>query len=93
MTFCIFRGSEEASTTTSGNIGNRILSTFLNELDGVGTEAIVETDGGTTTAGAGTTQGGEQVVFVIVSCADISQLDEALIRPGYDFCCLLLLFY
>jgi SpoVK/Ycf46/Vps4 family AAA+-type ATPase len=73
------RGSEDSSTTSSGNIGNRILSTFLNELDGIGSELAVKEG---TTGKPGSREGDEQIVFVVVSCSDVQQLDEALVRPG-----------
>lgn len=78
--------------TSGGNIGNRILSTFLNELDGIGSEANVHGDGdnhrsSNSSAIRGGSTGGndadEHVVFVVVSCSDIEKLDEALVRPGY----------
>lgn len=77
----ICRGVDDASSTTShGNIGNRILSTFLNELDGVGSHSIKGLDDAASMVQSDTD---EQVVFVAVSCSDIEKLDEALIRPGY----------
>lgn len=73
------RGSEDSSITSSGNIGNRILSTFLNELDGIGSELAVNEG---TASKPGSREGDEQIVFVVVSCSDVQQLDEALVRPG-----------
>jgi SpoVK/Ycf46/Vps4 family AAA+-type ATPase len=52
---------------TSSGLHGRILSTFLNELDGV--------------AGGGT-GGFESSVLVLAACSDLSTLDEALLRPG-----------
>lgn len=45
----------------------RVLSTFLNELDGV------------TSAND---KGFENSVMVLAACADVATLDEALVRPG-----------
>lgn len=47
-------------------MNSRVLSTFLNELDGITTENNDEEGG----------------VLVVVTCSSISLLDDALIRPG-----------
>ena len=60
----VCRGGDDDS---SGGVHNRILSTFLNELDGV-----VGRDPG----------GFESAVLVLAACSDVSVLDEALVRPG-----------
>jgi SpoVK/Ycf46/Vps4 family AAA+-type ATPase len=64
-------GDSHSMSATSGNIGNRILSTFLNELDGVTGERnhqyVISND---------------SQVFVIAACSSLELLDEALIRPG-----------
>lgn len=44
----------------------RVLSTFLNELDGVVAQEA----------------GFENTVMVLAACGDIAALDEALLRPG-----------
>lgn len=60
------RGRGEGGGDTG--LQGRVLSTFLNELDGV-------------SGGAGT--GGEvSDILVVVACSDLEQLDEALLRPG-----------
>lgn len=82
----IYRSAADAGdSSTSSGLHGRILSTFLNELDG-----IVSSGGG---GGNGNndnddSEGGEnreQVspqVLVIAACHDIANLDEALVRPG-----------
>ena len=48
-----------------------MLSTFLNELDGIATTSP--------STGA---RDGSSAIFVLAACADISSLDKALCRPG-----------
>lgn len=50
----------------ANSLNTRILSTFLNELDGI----------------ASTDQAFSNNIVVIVACVDIKTLDDALIRPG-----------
>ncbi len=57
------------------NIHNRILSTFLNELDGVSVPTNVQNNHDKKISL-------ETTVFVLAACKDIKLLDEALIRPG-----------
>lgn len=59
--------------STSNGLHGRILSTFLNELDGIisGPQE-----------GGGRDEGSQQVL-VIAACQDVTHLDEALVRPGY----------
>jgi SpoVK/Ycf46/Vps4 family AAA+-type ATPase len=65
--------SDDAST--SNGLHGRILSTFLNELDGI----VVTSKAGE----GGPANGSEaQQVLVIAACRDLTALDEALIRPG-----------
>ena len=45
----------------------RVLSTFLNELDGV----------------VARESGPESAVLVLAACSEVEALDEALLRPGY----------
>eukprot|EP01031_Cornospumella_fuschlensis_P027457 gene27457-33160_t len=65
---------------TSSNLHNRILSTFLNELDGIvshtSQKAYNDQREGVKS------QRYEDVVLVVVVCRDVNMLDEALIRPG-----------
>lgn len=60
------RGSADAEEGGSG-LQNRVLSTLLNELDGVL---------------SGGSDADSDCVFVLAACRDLSQLDEALLRPG-----------
>ena len=55
-----------AEDSNDGGVGTRVLSTFLNELDGI--------------AGGGKQSRGD--VLVIVACSSVSNLDGALTRPG-----------
>eukprot|EP01039_Chlorochromonas_danica_P001431 gene1431-1555_t len=64
------RGMQEGSTESShGSVQNRILSTFLNELDGVFSASNKMNEK-------------EDIVFVLIACKELDNLDEALIRPG-----------
>lgn len=58
---------------TSSNLHNRVLSTFLNELDGILSHAGQH---------AARRAAYEDVVLVVVVCRDQNMLDEALVRPG-----------
>ena len=65
---------DDQEESSHGNIYNRILSTFLNELDGISVPSS-----------SGASSGGNvehQFVFVIVACKSLDNLDDALIRPG-----------
>jgi SpoVK/Ycf46/Vps4 family AAA+-type ATPase len=57
----------DASSTDSG-VAGRVLSTFLNELDGI------------SPAGGSASVNGD--VLVIVACLNAGNLDPALVRPG-----------
>lgn len=61
-------GNDDSGGSSHGNIYNRILSTFLNELDGI--------------AVANSSSSLSSFVLVIVACKSLDILDEALIRPG-----------
>lgn len=67
---------------TSNGLHGRILSTFLNELDGIlGTgDGVGVGNGDAAVDSTARTEGCR--VLVIVACQDISSLDEALVRPG-----------
>lgn len=81
------RSAGDGDGSTSNGLHGRILSTFLNELDG-----IMSTGGGSNGDGKGNSSGGatagsasrgpESQILVIAACQDLSNLDEALIRPG-----------
>lgn len=60
-------GEDSSSGGMDGGVGSRILSTFLNELDGI-------------SGNAGVNGGGD--VLVIVACSDVNNLDAAIVRPG-----------
>jgi SpoVK/Ycf46/Vps4 family AAA+-type ATPase len=64
------REISDQNSDGTGSVYNRILSTFLNELDGI--------------CNRGDSSGSsfEREVLVVTACLDITQLDEALIRPG-----------
>jgi SpoVK/Ycf46/Vps4 family AAA+-type ATPase len=70
------RSNAETAESGHGSLHNRILSTFLNELDGISASSpdIVDLHQKRTSI--------ESTVFVLAACKDLSQLDEALIRPG-----------
>jgi transitional endoplasmic reticulum ATPase len=55
------------------DLNSRVLSTFLNELDGIT---------GQKDSGGSTNDNNEGGVLVVVTCSSLSILDEALIRPG-----------
>lgn len=81
---CIFRSAADAGdSSTSSGLHGRILSTFLNELDG-----IVSSGGGNGSSDNDDSEGGQNreqgspQVLVIAACQDIANLDEALVRPG-----------
>lgn len=63
--------ADEGDHASSSGLHGRILSTFLNELDGI------------VSSGGGSGDLGSQQVLVIAACQDIQQLDEALVRPGW----------
>lgn len=66
----VHSGMQEGSVESShGSVQNRILSTFLNELDGVFSSSNKMNEK-------------EDVVFVLIACKELDNLDEALIRPG-----------
>lgn len=65
----VARGLDDNEGSSHGNLQNRVLSTFLNELDGV----LSSTTPATIV---------EDLVFVVVACKDIDALDAALLRPG-----------
>ena len=79
-----------AEADASSNIQSRILSTFLNELDGIVglVGASSSTDNSNSCTGTEDDGGGkgyhryESRVLVIIACQNIDSLDEALIRPG-----------
>ena len=54
---------------SDGGVGTRVLSTFLNELDGISNKSR-----------SGASKIGD--VLVIVACSKVASLDEALTRPG-----------
>jgi len=58
---------DQSSSDAGHSLQNRVLSTFLNEMDG-----IVSLD-------TGSTEGG---VLVLAACNDIDIIDEGLLRPG-----------
>ncbi len=60
--------SMEGGGSSGGNLNARILSTFLNEMDGVTSE--------------NQSKDSESNVIIVVACQDISKLDDALVRPG-----------
>ena len=57
--------------SSHGSLQNRVLSTFLNELDGI---SVSSNEVGKSVE--------DSAVFVLAACKDLSNLDEALIRPG-----------
>ena len=69
------KGDSEGGGETSNGLHGRILSTFLNELDGI----MSATTSTSSDSGGG---GGGQPVLVIAACQDVGNLDEALVRPG-----------
>lgn len=77
-----------AEADASSNIQSRILSTFLNELDGIVGLVGANSSTGNSSSCTGTEDGGggyhryESRVLVIIACQNIDSLDEALIRPG-----------
>ena len=78
-----------AEADASSNIQSRILSTFLNELDGIVGLVGASSSTGNSRSCTGTDDGGgqgyhryESRVLVIIACQNIDSLDEALIRPG-----------
>lgn len=69
------RSAADASdSSTSNGLHGRILSTFLNELDGIVSGPK---------SGEGSRDEGSQQVLVIAACQNVAHLDEALVRPGY----------
>ena len=74
---------DEADSTSSSGLHGRVLSTFLNELDG-----IMGNGNSNSIASASDSSNGDRenenddTVLVIAACQDISGLDEALLRPG-----------
>lgn len=71
VAYVLFRSMDGGdSNGTDSGVGSRVLSTFLNELDG-----ISGSSGSTQTSASGD-------VLVIVSCSDVNNLDSAIIRPG-----------
>jgi SpoVK/Ycf46/Vps4 family AAA+-type ATPase len=65
------RSLNSSETGSHGNIYNRILSTFLNELDGISVAGSTSDD-----------IEHSNTVIVIATCKSLESLDEALIRPG-----------
>jgi SpoVK/Ycf46/Vps4 family AAA+-type ATPase len=71
-----FSEDDDSEGGSHGNIYNRILSTFLNELDGISVPS-------TSVSSSSTSSSLENnYVFVIVACKSLHNLDDALIRPG-----------
>ena len=56
----------------TSNLYGRILSTFLNELDGISSGTFFDAEDSTANA----------QVLILVACASLDSLDEALLRPG-----------
>jgi len=87
ITLSIYCRSAEADA--SSNIQSRILSTFLNELDGIVGLVGASSSTDNSNSCTGTEDGGgkgyhryESRILVIIACQNIDSLDEALIRPG-----------
>jgi len=72
--FCRSTGEGSGDGGGTGTLQTRVLSTFLNELDGI----LSHGTGGTDSAGGGTEDG----IIVLAACNDLDVLDEALLRPG-----------
>jgi len=67
----------------SSNIQSRILSTFLNELDGIVGLGASSDRSNSGSSSSRRDDGNESRVLVIIACQSIDRLDEALIRPGW----------
>ncbi len=63
-------GSSTLSDSSHSSLQNRVLSTLLNELDGVLSSTI------------DACSRVEDLVFVLAACKEVESLDEALLRPG-----------
>ena len=72
------RGQDGGGTGLQG----RVLSTFLNELDGVCSGGAAGGGGHGDLGDGGEEGGGGGDILVVVACNDLSLLDEALLRPG-----------
>eukprot|EP01032_Pedospumella_encystans_P013211 gene13211-15223_t len=77
------RSAADASdSSTSSGLHGRILSTFLNELDGIVSSGSNNNSDNDIEDGEQGKEQGSQQVLVIAACQDIANLDEALVRPG-----------
>lgn len=77
------RSAADASdSSTSSGLHGRILSTFLNELDGIVSSGSNNNDNHSDKEGGQDNEQGSPQVLVIAACQDIANLDEALVRPG-----------
>lgn len=66
-----YRGADDHDSSSSGgSIGNRVLSTFLNELDGI------------SSLPSSSSHEAAYTIFVVAACTSLDHLDEALLRPG-----------
>lgn len=75
---CYCSRSNGNSSIGSMGVQNRVLSTFLNELDGIigGKSNSIDSSSGAFG------ECGVPPVLVIVACAKLETMDEALLRPG-----------
>ena len=71
-------GAEGVGEGSTHDMEARVLSTFLNELDGVAAGA----QSGNVLTWSGEQAVAEESLVVIVACNHLSSLDDALIRPG-----------
>jgi SpoVK/Ycf46/Vps4 family AAA+-type ATPase len=71
-----FSEDDDNESGSHGNIYNRILSTFLNELDGISVPST------SLSSSSSSSSLENNYVFVVVACKSLDNLDDALIRPG-----------
>lgn len=76
--------TSSSSASASNSVHDRLLATFLNEMDGIGQRQSEGGGGGGegTLLAAHTAERGTKVVLVVGICSHPEALDPALLRPG-----------
>ena len=83
---------EEEDDNVQSALQARVLSTFLNELDGIQSSRPPSLPSSSSSSSSSASSL-DSIVLVIVACRRLSRIDEALLRPGRLQCKLSLVLY